>query len=591
MIQQYQKFTIIPAFIVLLISIALLISFNAVYTAERDPLHTDLTASVLYAKNGFQPSYAGIADPGDLDWDFTLPPQSGSVVFSDLPAPDTSVRYGRYSTAAREAEEFTIYIPFTLEKWKYDYLNSGRPSYPFLYFIGIGENWEIYLNGQSIAREIYTDESGSITKYRSLYKVSVPVEKSILREGGNDVVIHIIGARSSKWAGLRYVSPYYLGDNTHMANGLDDNAGLVLCAVFMFAGLYHLLIYALRKTDRYNLLYSGCTTVASAYYFFKMPIAHSIISNTIHLERLDYTLLYVFVFMFCAFVDSINYGKITRTTAAYAVISSVMAIAQWFFPIWFVYELLSVWQIITVVFLVYFLAFHILRRLFTGALQIKRNTAPPPGLWRAFFKYLGSTEFGNVSVLLLLIVVTALIDILNFSVFNVNVSLSQYSFLGVVLCMIYVLARKFPSPSEMTALYSALEHSEQSYQLTPKEKRIAHLLIDGATHRDVARKLRMTADELESHEKDIRKKLNLAAEADPDVAAVISEFNLTKREAEMLECLCDGMETSEIAAELSISEETVRVHVSNLMKKMNIEKRADVSAWFDRAGGGKTPPL
>ena len=43
-------------------------------------------------------------------------------------------------------------------------------------------------------------------------------------------------------------------------------------------------------------------------------------------------------------------------------------------------------------------------------------------------------------------------------------------------------------------------------------------------------------------------------------------------------CLCSGKTNAVISAELYLSEETVRIHVRNLMKKLNVENRRDVVA-------------
>jgi hypothetical protein len=51
------------------------------------------------------------------------------------------------------------------------------------------------------------DESGKIYKFRNIRYISVPVAKEYLREGDNALVIHVLGAYSSKWTGLRYASP------------------------------------------------------------------------------------------------------------------------------------------------------------------------------------------------------------------------------------------------------------------------------------------------------------------------------------------------------------------------------------------------
>lgn len=49
---------------------------------------------------------------------------------------------------------------------------------------------------------------------------------------------------------------------------------------------------------------------------------------------------------------------------------------------------------------------------------------------------------------------------------------------------------------------------------------------------------------------------------------------LTKREKEVFELLIENHSTSQIAKKLSISEKTVRNHISNVMQKLGVKGRA-----------------
>lgn len=63
----------------------------------------------------------------------------------------------------------------------------------------------------------------------------------------------------------------------------------------------------------------------------------------------------------------------------------------------------------------------------------------------------------------------------------------------------------------------------------------------------------------------------------PDVQARLSERamrpNLTPREVQVIELISVGMRNKEIAAALAISEETVQVHVRNLLSKLKVQDR------------------
>jgi DNA-binding NarL/FixJ family response regulator len=60
----------------------------------------------------------------------------------------------------------------------------------------------------------------------------------------------------------------------------------------------------------------------------------------------------------------------------------------------------------------------------------------------------------------------------------------------------------------------------------------------------------------------------------------VGEFNLTKREHEILELLIQGLSYKEIAAKCFISTETMNSHIKNIYQKLNVHSRAQISARF-----------
>ncbi len=57
------------------------------------------------------------------------------------------------------------------------------------------------------------------------------------------------------------------------------------------------------------------------------------------------------------------------------------------------------------------------------------------------------------------------------------------------------------------------------------------------------------------------------------------ETNLTAREVEVLELIAEGMINKEIARQLYISEKTVKNHVSNIFKKLNVSDRTQAAIY------------
>jgi DNA-binding NarL/FixJ family response regulator len=60
----------------------------------------------------------------------------------------------------------------------------------------------------------------------------------------------------------------------------------------------------------------------------------------------------------------------------------------------------------------------------------------------------------------------------------------------------------------------------------------------------------------------------------------VAEFNLTKREHEILELLIQGLSYKEIAAKCFISPETMNSHIKNIYQKLNVHSRAQINARF-----------
>ncbi len=57
---------------------------------------------------------------------------------------------------------------------------------------------------------------------------------------------------------------------------------------------------------------------------------------------------------------------------------------------------------------------------------------------------------------------------------------------------------------------------------------------------------------------------------------ISDEYNLTDREKEVLNFICNGLNNSEISKLLDVSVNTVKVHVSSIIQKLNVEDRTQI---------------
>jgi DNA-binding NarL/FixJ family response regulator len=77
--------------------------------------------------------------------------------------------------------------------------------------------------------------------------------------------------------------------------------------------------------------------------------------------------------------------------------------------------------------------------------------------------------------------------------------------------------------------------------------------------------------------------MRAAQQADPKSWAG-SQLGLSERESEVLALLVDGLANRAIAAQLEVSEETVKTHLRNIYKKLKVKDRAHAVATILRQG-------
>ena len=84
---------------------------------------------------------------------------------------------------------------------------------------------------------------------------------------------------------------------------------------------------------------------------------------------------------------------------------------------------------------------------------------------------------------------------------------------------------------------------------------------------------------------DVAKKL-MAAVAAPPPAAPPPESDLTDRELEVLRLIAEGLNNHEIAQQLTISDKTVKTHVSNILSKLHCDDRTQAAIYAMKKGLG-----
>jgi two-component system nitrate/nitrite response regulator NarL len=69
-----------------------------------------------------------------------------------------------------------------------------------------------------------------------------------------------------------------------------------------------------------------------------------------------------------------------------------------------------------------------------------------------------------------------------------------------------------------------------------------------------------------------------------NAAPSIEKEKLTPRERETMVCVARGESNKEIARNLNVAESTVKIHVQNILKKLNLSSRVQIAVYAVERG-------
>ena len=152
----------------------------------------------------------------------------------------------------------------------------------------------------------------------------------------------------------------------------------------------------------------------------------------------------------------------------------------------------------------------------------------------------------------------------------------------VVLLMMLFAGQLNVRPEKANGIPNRMAEFVKRYQLTPREAEIFSLLLDN----DAANYGKMTHGEagtvdaasMAAEKSSVLRVSPIPAERFERVSL---KYGLTRRETEILEQVCLRRTNEDIAAALGISENTVKFHVKNLMKKLSVSSRTEVREMLD----------
>ncbi len=438
------------AFTLALLFIVLLGAF-----AAHGPVFVDLSASPLYARVGFDPAYITFvptaASPG---WE-VVPPAgfAGRTVRpADLNLPGVPKK-PFFSLEPSQTLQFTYVIPFQVSAEMARLVGaagssvgtSGAPAVPGLYCAGIGDNWQVYLNGTLVRSEMHLAKDGSIAYHRNLRGVHFAVDGRLFREGRNILALRIVADPAYSPAGLNEAGWFYVDDISNIENATVDVGPMVLIGLYLFIGLYHLFMFLVRKSDRHNLFYGLFSLDLGIYLFMRTTTVTLFGIDSDVVSRVELVTLSFILPLVAAFLEMLNETRIKRITLWYGAFCSLIALGELVMPMPFGENLLLIWQFSGLVMAFYIFGVDILGRFLSdGRRRWKRERGTEGGrsLGKIYLKALMRTPIGNLVIGGALLFLTGLFDIVDAMVMQWDLLLTKYGFFLFTMGTALILANR-----------------------------------------------------------------------------------------------------------------------------------------------------
>jgi class 3 adenylate cyclase len=345
--------------------------------------------------------------------------------------------------------EFTYLIPFVINNEDFAGLTGKNAPVPGIFLAGLGDNWEIYLNGNQVAQEMHRDEGGRITSHRVYQQIAFPLDKGLFTAGENLLAFRIVGDPTYMDVGFFYAGPYYIADYAQIARQNDESLTMILIGVYLFMGLYHLFLFLIMRQDRHNLFYGLFSLVVGLYFLARTHSVYDLIPDRNILLRLEFFCLYLALPLAAAFIESLGLKKIFLLTRIYGAFFGLLALTQLFFSLPFALDTLRVFQVSSIAVLLIILGLDVVYILFVTVGDIKRTEVRENAqeqslsLPRFWVRVLCNTSPGNITIGAVICALTGLLDVIDSLFLHYDIRASRYGFFVFTAGASLILARRF----------------------------------------------------------------------------------------------------------------------------------------------------
>ena len=434
------------------------------WTVQPGLLRVNLREYPVYLKRGFDRS--AINCPAEKsEWEAVLPADDRVSAMVNKLLPEAGSR--RFlSPRGDMPREYTLLIPFHITDDQMDAMRRSPPVLPGVYLASIGDNWEAYLNGILVQSQMHLDASGNITAHRSWRSATFPLKHNLLHQGENYLAFRIVGPPTYDNTGLYYRSPYFLDEYQLVREYAKDQMTLICSTVYVFVGLYYLLLFFMRKKARYNLYYGLFSIMVGVYFLARNQFIYTVIPDSLTAFRLEYISLYWLVFLMGAFLEELTDQRLRLFTKICFFFNLALTISSCLFSMEFVDDALRIWQRAGVVIMLYIAGYDVIFVFIKKALK-KKNELPrgTRGALRIALRHeLLQTPLGNLILIIIALALTSIYDTLDSLLFHSGIVLGLYGFFLFNVASALVLARYLASS------YNRADELNEILDATVKER-------------------------------------------------------------------------------------------------------------------------
>ena len=428
---------------------------------KKPSFYVDLRQYPMYGRENFEPN-SSLGAENSAQWKIIAPAGDRDLV---IVKEKFDVPHGVFlSPFGQSPREYTYRISFELSQEVKRKFYEMKTITPGIFIPAIGDNWEVYLNGNLIRSEVHLDEKGGITSHRAQRKVRFPFDHSLFQSGTNVLDFRIIGDPNHDNLGFYYGIPLYISYFDYIYKDSTEYFSMALIGVYIFLGIYHLLLFMMRRKERYNLFYSLFSIVLGLYFFSRTSIIYLITPDTNIWARIEFATLFMFLPLLGAFFDELIRQKLLLPTKIYMAFCLALSVAECLFAPQFGEDAIWLWLPSMAVSVIYIFGLNFGYAFFYRIYRDWKLRRTDRSLLKEFMIQISTTPLGNIAAGLFLVFITGAFDIIDSTFLNIGILTSIYGFTVFTLGIAFILARKFGE------LYNQLNLANITLEGTVKER-------------------------------------------------------------------------------------------------------------------------